>query len=71
MEDKTEAFWLVWNPDRSMPSHKHTTEYAAVNEAERLARQHPGEMFVVLQSICARVTDDMRRIDMKPFEPPF
>jgi len=43
-------FWLVWSPsgDRE-PRFKHADSGAAEREAERLADQHPGREFYVLQ----------------------
>lgn len=62
---KYASFWFVWNPDGRSPSYKHPSEAAAVGEAERLARLHPGNTFVVLESICARRVDNMLCIDMR------
>ena len=44
-------FWMVWNPGNRAPSFKHKTQDAAKQEAERLAKLHPGKEFVVLQSV--------------------
>lgn len=58
-------FWFVWNPDGRNPARRHLTVSSAINEAERLARLHPGQTFVVLESVCARRVDDMLRIEMR------
>jgi hypothetical protein len=60
---KTEsAFWLVWSPTGARPpKHRHLSEQSATTEAERLAREHRGQLFVVLESIAARRVDDMQR----------
>lgn len=58
-------FWFVWNPDGRSPQYKHQSEQSAIAEAERLARLNGGQTFVVLESICARRTDDMIRIEMR------
>jgi hypothetical protein len=63
---KREGFWMVWNENGGMPRVKHATCAAAVAEAERLARSNRGETFIVLKSYCARVTNDLQRIDMEP-----
>lgn len=63
MTDRTAAFWLVWNPERTAPVHRHNTEYSAIKEAERLARNNRGQRFIVLRSIEERVVDDMRKIE--------
>ena len=42
-------FWMVWNVGGNAPRHQHEYEHLAITEAERLARAHPGEAFVVLR----------------------
>lgn len=59
------TFWFVWNTNGRNPTYRHTSEASATSEAERLARLHPGETFVVLESVCARRVDDMLRIEMR------
>lgn len=51
MSDIQPRFWVVWNPARGLPRVKHTTKREAATEATRLARQCPGETFIVLTSI--------------------
>lgn len=58
-----DAFWFVWNPDARAPRRQHTSRAQAEQEAERLARAHPGERFVVLQSVCERRVESMQRIE--------
>lgn len=60
-----EQFWMVWNPNRNPPAYRHTSQAAAEAEAERLARLNPGEHFIVLEAVSARVVDNMHRIDMR------
>jgi hypothetical protein len=43
-------FWMVYNPNGSMPTNSHATKEIATEEAKRLAAKHPGERFVVLES---------------------
>ena len=57
------TFWMVWNPQGHAPTAKHLRREHAIAEAERLARQCRGQTFIVLESMCARVVDDMRRIE--------
>lgn len=45
-----EGFFLVWNPARNVPTVRHPTREAATFEAERLARQQPGDQFFVLRA---------------------
>lgn len=44
-------FYMVWADNGNSPVKKHEAEYLAKEEAERLARRHPGVTFVVLKSI--------------------
>jgi hypothetical protein len=47
---KTPPFWLVWSPNGDRPpSYRHPSEAAAEKEANRLADEHPGREFYVLQ----------------------
>ena len=66
-----EAFWIVWNPQGRNPTHRHLSEFSALNEAERLARMHPGQVFIVLRAVGARMVDDMQRVSFVEEEVPF
>ena len=63
MSTNTEnPFWLVWSPTGSAPPrYRHASKQSAVTEAERLARAHPGQLFVVLEPIAGRRVDNMVR----------
>lgn len=53
-----EEFWMVFNPNGprgGVPTCRHDSERSATNEAERLARLHPGEAFYVLRATHMRV----------------
>ncbi len=65
-------FWLVWSPqgDRS-PSHRHSTAVAARREAERLASQHPGKSFFVVESVGFARKVDVAWTDTNETEIPF
>ncbi|BBL69728.1 hypothetical protein [Methylogaea oryzae] len=72
MNDRAEAvFWIVWNPEGRNPRFRHTTEPSAIGEAERLAREHPGQMFIVLEAKAARLVDDMIRTTFDDLNIPF
>lgn len=45
------TFWFVWTKTGRVPRYAHDTLEAAETEAERLARQHPGKKFIVLQAV--------------------
>jgi hypothetical protein len=63
MPTQTEsAFWLVWSPTgETSPSYKHPSIARATAEAERLARAHPGQLFVVLEAVAACREDSIVR----------
>ena len=49
-----EKFFVVWNENAGPPRHKHKGIHAEDNarkEAERLARENPGETFHVLKLV--------------------
>lgn len=46
-------FWMVYRLGQNQPTWKHPSAHAATQEAERLARLHPGKTFVVLEAIAA------------------
>lgn len=68
MKTETEAvFWVVWNPEGRNPQVRHTTQEKATHEAKRLAIAHPGERFVVLESVdCYEVCNLTRTVFEHP-----
>jgi hypothetical protein len=51
MEDLTRfQFWMVWHEEGDSPRYRHNSKQAALNEASRLAKQAPGEVFFVLKA---------------------
>lgn len=64
-------FWLVWTPNGHTPRYEHQSAASAHAEAQRLARENPGEKFYVLQPISETVRNDIvtRRfeVDEIPF----
>ena len=62
------TFYLVWSPTGPHPpTVKHTSEGSARVEAQRLARFHRGQKFVVVQAVVAYQIDDLRTIEYAPF----
>ena len=55
-----DTFWMVWNEGGNTPRMKHYNEQAARNEAERLARLNPGQIFHVLVLV-----DSCRKTDVE------
>jgi hypothetical protein len=45
-----ERFWMVWGEGRRNPRQRHSSESAAVTEAERLASLNPGVVFGVYEA---------------------
>lgn len=54
----TNKFWMVLGT--GTPTYRHHSADSARNEAERLARQFPGETFVVLESIASVCKSDVQ-----------
>lgn len=51
-------FWMVLGS--GTPTVRHPSKQSAKNEAERLARQNPGEEFVVLESLATVCVAEMQ-----------
>lgn len=43
-------FWMVWHEEGDSPRCRHQSKQAAMDEATRLAKQAPGEVFFVLKA---------------------
>jgi len=72
MSERLEAFFIIWCPTGPhSPKHRHVSRGAAVKEAERLARVHPGNEFYVMQADTMRTVDDMKRVDFEAPDIPF
>lgn len=69
MNESNEPFWMVWNEQGRLPAVKHTLYQRAVAEAERLARQCPGQRFYVLQATEMRCVNDMVRVALREVAP--
>ena len=63
-------YWMVHG--HGMPSHMHESYESAAKEAKRLARVHPGQTFVVLESVKAFRKIEIQEMDMDgDYELPF
>ena len=63
-------FYVVWNPARDAPRHRHDDYDGALREAKRLAAQNPGQDFYVLSAVAKASTVDPVRVvtfDSIPF----
>ncbi len=45
------SFFVVWHERHGPPQCKHDTRMSAITEAKRLAANHPGESFHVLELV--------------------
>lgn len=59
-------FWLVWTEAGRNPQYRHDSEPSALREAQRLAREHPGQKFVVMQSVASYVAIDLQTENLRP-----
>lgn len=66
-------FWLVWHEEGGVPTHRHFSKQAAVDEATRLAKLAPGECFFVLKATAGVIADepDIHRIKFTVDPVPF
>lgn len=55
-KDRERTFFMVWSPQGGEPSRKHDTLREARSEANRLARLHPDQDFIILESLERRRT---------------
>jgi hypothetical protein len=61
------TFWMVLKRGGGTPTKEHHTEASAVAEAERLAKEFPGSVFVVLLAVDAfKATAPVQRKTLKP-----
>ena len=61
-------FWMVHGAGPT--NYRHRARYDAVAEADRLARQHPGKVFVVLAAVEAIRKVDLERTSLRPADGP-
>lgn len=73
-DDLTRAhFWMVWHEDGNQPRYRHYSKRSAIDEAERLAKLSPGEVFFVLKATAGVIAKepDVERLKFKPDDLPF
>lgn len=63
---REDVFWMIWCPNGKSPTRRHNTLQSVHDEAERLARAAPGEVFVVLE---AKYAMRLKRPDPPPPPP--
>jgi hypothetical protein len=59
-----ESFYMVYNPQGGPPRVCHAHDYQANSEAERLARENPGQRFYVLRALRYVERNDVRRVEL-------
>ena len=71
--NRPDKFWMVYGDGCRAPSHKHKTSDSACDEARRLAMQHRGTRFFVLEAKHGYVMppDGPTRIDFDNDDMPF
>ena len=52
-------FWVIWKDGGGVPTFRHVKQDSVRAEAERLARQFPGQIFHVLECIDSCRTNDV------------
>lgn len=65
------TYYYVYRVGYKFPTIKHHTLTSAANEAERLANQHPGETFEILQCQAVTRTVLVKTFWMDGVTPPF
>lgn len=60
----TATFWTVWCPTGGAPTVAHPSLSLATMEAERLARAHPGQQFVVMKSVAGYERNELTVTDL-------
>lgn len=68
MSGEPKKFWMVYGVGQGAPTMQHENEAVACREAHRLARNHPGIEFYVLESMARAVKDEVRFERLKPSE---
>lgn len=66
-----DPFYLVWNPERSVPSFKHLSSHDAIAEAKRLARTNPDQTFYVMETVVGFSVNNLQEIKFQRDDIPF
>lgn len=66
-----QKFWFVWNPQGCTPNKQHRTKAEARIEATRLAQEHRGQVFVVLESVGHAVVNNSEWVKHRGPDSPF
>lgn len=71
--EKSPEFWMVYGENQGSPKRTHYSERSATDEAQRLAREHPGIKFYVLKAAHGFVMEPppLTVIEIDPEEMPF
>jgi hypothetical protein len=65
------SFYMVYREGQgnNAPAHKHLTRHDATLEAERLARQFPGNKFYVLEAVSCCIKHDVEWVQLSGVVP--
>jgi hypothetical protein len=66
-----DKFWWVWREHGGIPTVRHASRGQAEHEAQRLARQCPGESFFILEAISVTRKVDVETITLRDEGMPF
>ena len=56
---KPPKYWMVHSHSFGPPTYRHTTRVSAENEAKRLAREHQGRHFFILEATDVVMKEDV------------
>lgn len=59
-------FWCVWEPHYGTPTVKHCSKDVAIKEARRLATEHPGRIFYLMQAMASYQKTDVAVTELDP-----
>lgn len=61
--DEAKRFWMA--AGRGPSNHRHSSQGEAEREAKRLARENPGQWFVVVEAVSAHRKIDVESISLR------
>lgn len=59
------SHFLVWNYSHGIPIYKHETYQSALDEAQRLAKKHPGAEFHVVKALSVSKVEAVTTIELE------
>ena len=59
-------FWCVWEPHYGTPTVRHCSKETAIKEARRLAADHPGRVFHLMEAMASYQKVDIAVTELQP-----